>query len=383
MPTRPDQPPPVPGRGDGGRLRLVVLFGGRSTEHSVSCVSAGSVLAAVDRERYDVVPVGIRRDGAWVLVPDDPAALAIRDGVLPEVQDGPRVVLPPDPTVGGLLVGADGPDGADETVIGVDVVFPVLHGPYGEDGTVQGLLEMAGVPYVGSGVLASAAGMDKQHMKSLLAAAGLPVAPAEVVTEQQWRTDPEAVRARVARLGLPVFTKPARGGSSVGISRVSAPEQLGEALETALADDPKVLVEAGVVGREVECAVVAGAAGAPPEASVPGEIRLVGHDWYDFEAKYLDDATELDVPARLPDGVAERVRAQALVAFAALECEGLARVDFFVRDDGSLVVNEVNTMPGFTPTSMYPRMWAATGLAYPALVDRLVTAALASGTGLR
>jgi D-alanine-D-alanine ligase len=379
--TAPDPAPaaaaPRAGRGGGRRVRLLVLFGGRSTEHSISCVSAGSVLAAVDRDRYHVVPVGIRRDGAWVLAPDDPGALAIRDGVLPEVPDGPRVVLAPDPTVGGLLVGSDG------AVVGVDVVFPVLHGPYGEDGTVQGLLEMAGIPYVGSGVLASAAGMDKQHMKSLLAAAGLPVAPAEVVTAEQWRADPDAVRERVARLGLPVFTKPARGGSSVGISKVTASADLDAALETALADDPKALVEAAVVGREVECAVVAGADGGPAEASVPGEIRVLGRDWYDFEAKYLDDATELDVPARLPAEVTQRLRAQALVAFAALECEGLARVDFFVCEDGSLVINEVNTMPGFTPTSMYPRMWAATGLSYPDLVDRLVGSALATGTGLR
>ena len=356
---------------------MLVLFGGRSTEHSVSCLSAGSVLDALDREVYDVVPVGIRRDGAWVLAGDDPDAFAIVDGVLPEVADGSRVVLAPDPTVGGLLVRDDG------SVLGVDVAFPVLHGPYGEDGTVQGLLEMAGVPYVGSGVLASAAAMDKQHMKSLLAAAGLPVAPAEVVTAAEWGTDAAAVRARVGRLGLPVFTKPARGGSSLGISKVTAADQLDAALETALEDDPKVLVEAAVVGREVECAVVAGAGGGLPEASVPGEIRVVGRDWYDFEAKYLDGATELDVPARLPDETAERVREMALVAFAALDCEGLARVDFFVLDNGSLVVNEVNTLPGFTPTSMYPRMWAASGLAYPALVDRLVTAALDAGTGLR
>jgi len=353
-----------------------VLLGGRSTEHSVSCVSAGSVLAALDRDRYDVVPVGIRRDGAWVLVPDDPAALAIRGGVLPEVADGERVVLAPDPTVGGLLR-------ADGRVLGVDVVFPVLHGPYGEDGTVQGLLETAGLPYVGSGVLASAAAMDKQHMKSLLVAGGLPVAPAEVVTAAQWREGPAAVRARVADLGLPVFTKPARGGSSMGISRVTDPGQLDDAMKTALADDPKVLVEAAVPGREVECAVVAGPDGGPPEASLPAEVRVVGRDWYDFEAKYLDDATEFDVPAVLPEETTARVRELALVAFEALGCAGLARVDFFLTPDGDLVVNEVNTMPGFTPVSMYPRMWAATGLAYPALVDRLVTAALAAGTGLR
>jgi D-alanine-D-alanine ligase len=368
-----DDRPPAPD----GRLRLAVVFGGRSSEHAISCVSAGSVLSAVDRQRYEVVPVGIRRDGSWVLAPDDPAAMVITGGVLPEVEDGPDVVLVPDPTVRGLLVRAD------STVLPVDVVFPVLHGPYGEDGTVQGLFEMAGLPYVGSGVLASAAAMDKQHMKSLLAAADLPVAPAEVVTRSQWLEDPDAVRKRVAELALPVFTKPARGGSSVGISRVTDPAELDEALRVALAEDPKVLVEAGVDGREVECAVVAGLDGSPAEASLPAEIRLVGRDWYDFEAKYLDDATDFDVPAELPAEVTERIRVMALRAFDALGCAGLARVDFFVLPDGGLVVNEVNTMPGFTPVSMYPRMWAATGLDYPALIDRLVAAAVEAGTGLR
>jgi D-alanine-D-alanine ligase len=360
-----------------GRTRVAVVFGGRSTEHAISCVSAGSVLAALDRDRYDVVAVGITPEGRWVLAPDDPAQLAIAGRELPAVKDGPAVALPGDPTVGlvaleepGALLGA------------VDVVFPVLHGPYGEDGTVQGLLELAGVPYVGSGVLASAAAMDKAVAKPLLRAAGLVVADAVVVRRRRWRADPAGCAHDVAALGWPVFVKPARGGSSIGISRVTGPEGLAAAVEEALRSDPKVLVEAAVTGREVECGVLDGPDG--PEASVPAEVRVVGdHEFYDFEAKYLDSATELDVPADLPAEVAERLRSQALAAYEALDCEGLARVDFFVADDGALTVNEVNTMPGFTPTSMFPRMWAASGLDYPALVDRLLQSALRRGTGLR
>ncbi len=354
------------------RIRVAVVLGGRSTEHAVSCVSAGSVLAALDRDRYDVVPVGITPEGRWVLVPDDPALLAFSGRELPAVKDGQAVALPGDPTVGGLVPLEDGP-----AVLGrVDVVFPVLHGPWGEDGTLQGLLEMAGVPYVGSGVLASAAAMDKAVAKQLLRAAGLPVADA-VVARRGQPVD-EAVRA----LGLPVFVKPARGGSSIGITRVDDLADLPAALETAWRADPKALVEAALVGREVECGVLAGPDG--PETSLPGEIRVVGdHDFYDFEAKYLEASTELVVPADLPVDVTARLRDTAVAAFQALECEGLARVDFFVAPDGGLTVNELNTMPGFTPTSMYPRMWAATGVDYPALVDRLVQDALRRGTNLR
>ena len=355
------------------RTRVAVVLGGRSTEHAISCVSAGSVLAALDRDRYDVVAVGITPEGRWVLVPDDPALLSISGRELPSVKDGQAVALPGDPTAGGLVPLEDGP-----AVLGrVDVVFPVLHGPFGEDGTVQGLLEMAGVPYVGSGVLASAAAMDKAVAKVLLRAAGLPVAPA-VVARQGEPVDREAV----AGLGLPVFVKPARGGSSIGITRVTDLADLDAALAVAWTADPKALVEAALVGREVECGVLQGPAG--PEASVPAEVRVSGdREFYDFEAKYLEEATELDVPADLPDDVTARLRAAALTAFRALGCEGLARVDFFVGPDGAVTVNEVNTMPGFTPTSMYPRMWAASGVDYPALVDRLVQAALARSTGLR
>ena len=355
------------------RTRVAVVLGGRSTEHAISCVSAGSVLAALDRDRYDVVAVGITPEGRWVLVPDDPALLSISGRELPSVKDGQSVALPGDPTAGGLVPLEDGPG-----LLGaVDVVFPVLHGPFGEDGTVQGLLEMAGVPYVGSGVLASAAAMDKAVAKVLLRAAGLPVAPA-VVARQGEPLD----RGAVAALGLPVFVKPARGGSSIGITRVRDLADLEAALAVAWAADPKALVEAALVGREVECGVLQGPSG--PEASVPAEVRVSGdREFYDFEAKYLEEATELDVPADLPDEVTERLRTAALTAFRALGCEGLARVDFFVGPDGAVTVNEVNTMPGFTPTSMYPRMWAASGVDYPALVDRLVQAALRRGTGLR
>ena len=355
------------------RTRVAVVFGGRSTEHAISCVSAGSVLAALDPERYDVVAVGITPEGRWVLGPDDPAQLAISGRELPLVKDGAAVALPGDPTVG--LIPLEPAEGAT-ALGGVDVVFPVLHGPYGEDGTVQGLLEMAGVPYVGSGVLASAACMDKAVAKVLLQAAGLAVAPAVVV-----RRGEPLDRPAVAALGLPVFVKPARGGSSIGISRVDDLADLDAALATAFESDPKALVEAAVVGREVECGVLDGPEG--PEASVPAEVRVVGeHAFYDFEAKYLDAATELTVPAELPDDVTRALRSAALVAFRALDCAGLARVDFFVGPHGALTVNEVNTMPGFTSSSMYPRMWAASGVDHPTLVDRLVQSALRRGTGL-
>lgn len=360
------------------RTRLAVVFGGRSTEHAISCISASSILTAVDRERYDVVAVGITPEGRWVLAPDDPALLALSGRELPSVKDGQAVALPGDPTAGGLVPLEDGPG-----LLGrVDVVFPVLHGPYGEDGTLQGLLEMAGVPYVGSGVLASAAAMDKAVAKKLLAAAGIAVAPAVVVRAQRWAADRNGVVDEVRALGLPVFVKPARGGSSIGISKVSDLADLPTAVEDALRCDPKVLVEAGVVGREIECGILEDAEGRP-EASVPAEVRVSpGYAFYDFEAKYLN-AAEPEIPADLPEDVAAAVQELARRAYDALDCEGLARVDFFVGPEGDLTVNEVNTMPGFTATSMFPRMWAASGVDYPALVDRLVQAALRRGTGLR
>ncbi|MFI5957285.1 D-alanine--D-alanine ligase family protein [Cryptosporangium sp. NPDC051539] len=360
------------------KLRVAVVFGGRSTEHAISCISGGAVLAGLDRDQFDVIPVGITPEGRWVLAPDDPAALRASGRELPGVKDGTEVILPGDPTRGGLIVAE--PARGGEMLAGVDVVFPVLHGPYGEDGTIQGLLEMAGLPYVGSGVFASAAAMDKEFTKKLLAAEGLAVGDYVVLHDGGTLSD-----AQKDHLGLPVFVKPARGGSSIGITRVTDWSQLGAALVMARAVDPKVLVEAAVVGREVECGVLEGEHGGPPEASLPAEIRIVSpdHDWYDFEAKYLDDACEFDIPAGLPPEVTVALREAAGRAFSALGCAGLARVDFFVTPDGGLVVNEVNTMPGFTPISMFPRMWAETGLPFDQLVGRLVRTAVARGSGLR
>ena len=366
------------------RRRIAVVFGGRSTEHQVSCVSAGSVLRALDRDRYDVVPIGIARDGRWVLAPDDPERLAITAAGLPEVeQTGAPVALSGDPTRRDLVVSE--PGAMPREMGEVDVVLPLLHGPYGEDGTLQGLLELAGVPYVGSGVFASAAAMDKGHMKALLKAAGLPVGPHAVVTEREWTRDKAAVRETASVLGYPLFVKPARAGSSVGIVKAHAPEELDDAIEEALRHDPRLVLETAIPGREIECGVLEGADGADPEASVPGEVRVGGdHEFYDFAAKYLpDEGTELIIPADLPAEVTAEVQELAVRAFTALSCESLARVDFFVGDDGSVVLNEVNTMPGFTPVSMFPLLWRESGLDYPALVDRLIAGALARRPGLR
>ena len=374
--------PPTPG--SARKPRVAVVFGGRSSEHAISCVTAGSVLRAIDRDKYDVVPVGIATDGRWVLEADDPERLQITGRRLPEV-DGERAAL-------ALARDADGTDlvvheasQPPRTLGEVDVVFPLLHGPWGEDGTLQGMLEMAGVRYVGAGVLASAVSMDKAYMKVVLRDAGLPVMPSVTVTRREWAADPQSCRDRAAALGYPLFVKPARGGSSIGISKAHVPDELDAAVVEAHRHDSKALVEVSAEGgREVECGVLQALDGSP-ETSVPAEIRIGGdHEFYDFSAKYLpEEHTELDVPADLPAELAARLRDHAARAFEAVGCEGLARVDFFVMPDGSLVLNEINTMPGFTPTSMFPRMWAATGLDYAALVDRLIQLALARDTGLR
>ena len=368
------------------RPRVAVVFGGRSEEHAISCVTAGSVLKAIDPDRYDVVPIGITHDGRWVLESGDPGRLAIGDGgKLPEV-DASRaaVALTNDNGAGRIVVHE--PSSVPRTLGEVDVVFPLLHGPWGEDGTIQGLLEMAGVRYVGAGVLASAVGMDKHYMKLVLQAQGLPVLPYTVITPRLWERDAASVRESVGALGYPVFVKPCRGGSSIGISKVHDASELDDAVEEARRHDPKVLVEAAAVdGREVECGVIEGLDGGDPEASVVAEVAIdSSHEFYDFAAKYLpEEHTELRVPADLPEEVADRVRELAADAFNALSCEGLARVDFFVLPDQTVVINEINTMPGFTPSSMFPRMWAASGLDYPALVDRLLQLALSRSTGLR
>jgi D-alanine-D-alanine ligase len=349
------------------RTRVAVVFGGRSTEHSISCLSAGTVRAALSGAGYEVVAIGVNRSGGWVLAPESQAYSLVGEQ-LPEVVDGEPVTFSGDATAPGLVT-------ADGRSIHVDVVFPVLHGRYGEDGTVQGLLEMAAVPYVGSGVYSSAAAMDKAHMKMALRSSGLPVADYEVV--QAGDRLPDGV---LDRLGSPVFVKPARGGSSIGISKVSCAEQLPAAVQAAAESDPKVLIESSISGREIECGVLAGRDGGAPLASVPAEVTVAeGVEFYDFAAKYLSDATTFTVPADLAPAVTKEVQRLAIAAYRALDCAGLARVDVFVRPDGSVVVNELNTMPGFTAASMYPRMWAETGVALPELVDRLVLDALARG----
>jgi D-alanine-D-alanine ligase len=360
------------------RIRVAVVFGGQSTEHTVSCVSAASVLANLDQDRFEVLPVGITPQGSWVLGPADPATLAIDGRTMPTISSGTALTLPADPTSASLVVLERGREG--EVLSAVDVVFPVLHGAYGEDGTIQGLLEMVGLPYAGAGVLASAVAMDKEFTKKLLKAEGLPVGPYEVLH----RGDETLAQEQKDRLGLPVFVKPARAGSSTGITKVTDWARLDAAIATAREIDPKVLVEAMIVGREVECGVLEFPDGRV-EASLPAEIRILDDslEFYDFETKYLDDVAELDIPAKLDDALTDRLRAMAVAAFRALDCQGLARVDFFVTTDGALVVNEVNTMPGFTPTSAYPKMWAVTGVDYPTLLSTLVDTAIARGTGLR
>jgi D-alanine-D-alanine ligase len=354
------------------RQRVAVVFGGRSPEHSISCLTAAGVVAALDPLRYEIVLVGLTRDGRW-LVGDDAATMAPPgpDG-LPGVVASPTQQLSPPGQPPGALTEAD-------------VVLPLLHGAYGEDGTLQGLLEFADVRYVGSGVLASALAMDKDVMKTLLQAVGVPVCPWVSVTAQEWRDDPAQVTERVGSLGWPVFVKPSRAGSSFGISKVATPEDLPAAIALAASIDPKVIVEEAVVGREVECGVLAGNDGGPVEVSVLGEVVVSGdHEFYDFEAKYTDgDALRLVIPSVVSADVGERVAQLASTAFDALCCDGLARVDFFVTEDGTVLLNEVNTMPGFTPSSMFPRLWAASGLDYSALVDRLLRTALSRPLGLR
>lgn len=365
--------------------RIAVVFGGRSNEHAISCLTAGSVLAAIDPQRYDVVPVGITREGRWVLESADPARLAATADRLPEVDASrARVALGGEDGTGELVVSESG--SAVRTLGTVDAVFPLLHGPWGEDGTIQGLLEMAGVRYVGAGVLASAVGMDKHYMKLVLQSHGLPVLPYAVLSAQAWSSDRAACVETVDSLGYPVFVKPARGGSSIGISKVSDRGGLEAAVLQAQRHDPKVVVEvAAEGGREVECGVLQGFGTNPPDASVVAEISIDGtQEFYDFAAKYLpEQRTRLTVPADLAPSVAARVQELAVLAFAALSVEGLARVDFFVLPDERVVINEINTMPGFTPSSMFPRMWQASGLDYPQLVDRLIQLALHRGIGLR
>jgi D-alanine-D-alanine ligase len=358
-----------------GVLRVVLLFGGRSSEHTISCATAGGVLAAIDRSKYDVIPVGITREGAFTLQPDDAEHFRLNPAAMPAVDDNGTRVHWPESTATRELTVTDAA-GATRSLGDVDVVFPILHGPHGEDGSVQGLLELIGLPYVGDGVLASALGMDKHFAKMAFRAAGIPVAPGTTVTAGEWSARPAAVSQRVNELGWPVFVKPARAGSSVGVTRVASAAGLDEAIEVGLAEDSKVLIEAAMSGREIECGVLAGRAGGAPRVSLPGEIVITGRDFYDFEAKYLDaPGIDLVCPASLTTAELASLQDLAARAFEAIGGAGLARADFFLTTDG-FVINELNTMPGFTPISMFPKCWEASGMSYPELIDELITLGL-------
>jgi D-alanine-D-alanine ligase len=352
------------------RPRVLLIFGGRSAEHEVSVVSAASVAGALDPDRYEVVAVGIDKEGRWHLLPGPPALEPGSTGALPSVREdsGSEVVLAREPG-SRELVGQSGERRS------FDVVFPVLHGPFGEDGTIQGLLELAGIPYVGAGVLGSAVGMDKAVQKVLFRAAGLRVVPHMVVHDREWLEDPEAVEAKAADLGYPVFAKPAALGSSVGITKVHEVGELSAAMKHAFEYGRKALIERAMDGaREIEVSVLGND---DPVASVAGEIVPKGHEFYDYEAKYVDeDGAQLTVPADISPETLEEAQRMAVTAFRAIDCAGMARVDFFLLPSGELYVNEINTIPGFTKISMYPRLWEASGLSYSELVDRLVQLAL-------
>jgi D-alanine-D-alanine ligase len=356
------------------KIRVVVLFGGRSGEHEVSCISARHVAAAMDPDRYEVIPIGITKDGRWML-PE--ASRKVLEGAaleLPEkafVVAGEPVTVVQDPTAAEIVpIDRSAPL---EFVGRPDVVFAVLHGQHGEDGTVQGLMELADIPYVGAGVLGSALGMDKEKMKILFRAAGLPIANFVLVREHEWEADSEDCLERASIVGFPCFTKPANLGSSVGIAKCRNAGDLRPGIEEAFKHDRKVLIEEAVPGREIECGVLGNEY---PEASVCGEV-LPGREFYDYVAKYLDESSRTVIPADIPDEVCETIRSYSVAAFQAIDAEGMARVDFFYDEGGrGVVVNEINTIPGFTTISMFPKLWEATGVPYSKLIDRVIELAL-------
>jgi D-alanine-D-alanine ligase len=341
---------------------IAIIFGGRSSEHEISCLSAGGVLTAIDRTKYDVLLIGITKEGKWVLVPES-HQLSIIDAKLPEVpSNAPNVVA----DIAGFSV--------DGKALNVDVIFPTLHGPYGEDGSIQGFFESADIAYVGSGVLASAVAMDKSFAKPIFAAHGLKVADGFTVTATQWSSDKSEWQKKADALGYPIFVKPTRGGSSRGTTKVKNADQFATAIAEAHRFDPKAMIESAIIGLEIECAVleIDGA----PQASKVGQIKIDSKfEFYDFEAKYLDGATDIIIPADIPESASDAIRAASLDAFTSLGCSGLARVDFFYTNAGEVVINEINTMPGFTTTSVFPKMWAATGKSYEQIVQALIDTA--------
>ena len=386
------------------KIRVAVVFGGRGPEHAVSCMGGGNMLASIDRDAYEVIPIGITREGNWVQVADEPGRLAITGGELPSVESVAEPGSPVVPWAQQGTVVASAPGQIPPLLGEVDVVLPVLHGPFGEDGTIQGLLEMAGVPYVGAGVLASAVSMDKEYMKIIFEARGLPVGPHVVVHERDWEPDPRGdapvsaqgesaaadsperkrVLDEIAELGWPLFVKPARGGSSIGTSKARDTAELEEAIRLARQYDPKVIVEAAVEGREIEVSVLEGLHGSPPDTSLPGQLLIEGgEEFWDFEAKYLDQASGMAIPAPIPAAHQAEIRRLAAAAFTAVSCEGLARVDFFYTPDGQILINEINTIPGLSPASYFQKMWEVSGLPFPQLIDRLLKTALSKHRGLR
>lgn len=349
-------------------IKIAIIYGGRSSEHSVSCISAGAIMSHLDLEKYELYPIGITQQGTWTVGESDPEKLRSTNGIMPTVTLTKEVSLAADPARRGQFRFADGSEH-----VTVDVIFPVLHGLYGEDGTIQGLFELSGVPYVGTGVLSSACGMDKEYTKKLLAAEGLPVGKEVILRGEETLT-----QADCQLLGLPVYVKPARGGSSIGISRVTRWEDMDAALREARQYDTKVIVESEIIGDEVECGVLEYPDGTVV-ASVPAQLvnTSVGHEgFYGFDAKYVDGDVSAMIPAPLDDAATRLIQSLAREAFQALQCSGLARVDFFVTPAGP-VLNEVNTMPGFTPISMYPQVFAASGVPYAELLDTLIAQALA------
>lgn len=382
---------------DQRKIRVAVIFGGQGPEHSVSCLGAGNTLGAIDRDRYEVIPIGITTDGTWVPVPDRPERLALTGGELPSVESaaGPATEsttgLSTRKQAGAELEPAK-PGQIQAVLSEVDVVLPIIHGPFGEDGSLQGLLEMAGVKYVGAGVLASAVGIDKEYMKLIFAGRGLPVVRHVVVRDRDWplpgagEATPESKRVldAIAELGWPLFVKPARGGSSIGTSKASDMGQLHESIELARQFDRKILVEAAVDGVEIEVSVLEGVAGGPPDTSLPGQMMIEGEDeFYDFGTKYLDPEDRMAIPAPIPAAAADEIRRLAAEAFETVSCEGLARVDFFYTADGKILINEINTLPGMTPTSYFQKLWEASGLPFDQLLDRVIQTALAKRPGLR